>query len=95
MSDAVLIAVLLAAFALDIGLVQVPASAVRVPSGEADPPGLGWAKVRTRPAAALLEPEILHRALLQSFVKLDPWLMITGDNPLTAEAIAASSTSRC
>jgi len=33
-------------------------------------------KVRTRPAAALLEPEILRRAVLRAFVKLDPRLMV-------------------
>ncbi len=33
-------------------------------------------KVRTRPAAALLEPAILRRAVLQAFVKLDPRMMI-------------------
>jgi K+-transporting ATPase ATPase B chain len=33
-------------------------------------------KVRTRPAAALLEPAILRRAVFQAFVKLDPRAMI-------------------
>jgi K+-transporting ATPase ATPase B chain len=32
-------------------------------------------KVRTRPAAALLEPAILRRAVFQAFVKLDPRVM--------------------
>jgi potassium-transporting ATPase ATP-binding subunit len=38
---------------------------------EARPP-----KVRVRPAAALLEPVILRKAVLQAFVKLDPRAMI-------------------
>jgi K+-transporting ATPase ATPase B chain len=33
-------------------------------------------KVRIRPAAALLEPAILRRAVFQAFVKLDPRVMI-------------------
>ena len=33
-------------------------------------------KVRTRPAAALLEPAILRRAVRAAFVKLDPRTMI-------------------
>ncbi|HMD92751.1 MAG TPA: potassium-transporting ATPase subunit KdpA [Trebonia sp.] len=50
------------------------APAVGVPSGEAGPPRP--VKVRTRPAASLLEPAILRRAALRAFVKLDPRLMI-------------------
>jgi len=33
-------------------------------------------KVRTRPAAALLEPAILRKAIGQAFIKLDPRMMI-------------------
>ena len=71
-SDAVLIAILLAAFALAIGLVQVLGRLID--SGGRD----GWddeppdTKIRTRPAAALLEPAILRHALVRAFVKLDP-----------------------
>jgi len=54
----------------------VTAPAIGVPSGEAGPPQPRPVKVRTRPAAALLEPAILRRALLRAFVKLDPRLMI-------------------
>ena len=52
------------------------ASAIGVPPGEADPPPPRPVKARTRPGAALLEPEILRRAVLRAFVKLDPRLMV-------------------
>ena len=42
-----------------------------VPPPQGRPP-----KVRTRPTAALLEPSILRRAVLEAFVKLDPRTMI-------------------
>jgi len=54
----------------------VTASAIGVPPGEAGSPGPRPQKVRTRPGAALLEPEILRRAVLRAFVKLDPRLMV-------------------
>jgi potassium-transporting ATPase ATP-binding subunit len=49
-------------------------SALPTTPGEA--PGPRPVKVRTRSAAALFEPAILRKAILQAFVKLDPRVMI-------------------
>jgi potassium-transporting ATPase ATP-binding subunit len=54
----------------------VTASAIGVPPGEAGPSGPRPVKARNRPAAALLEPAILRRAVLRAFMKLDPRLMV-------------------
>jgi K+-transporting ATPase ATPase B chain len=53
----------------------VTARSIGTPPGEAGAPPRP-VKVRARPGAALLEPEILRRALLRAFVRLDPRLMV-------------------
>ena len=52
------------------------APSVGTPPGETGVPQARPVKVRNRPGAALLEPAILRRAVLQAFVKLDPRLMV-------------------
>ena len=52
------------------------APATGTPPGEAGSRPSRPVKDRARPGAALLEPQILRRAVLRAFVKLDPRLMV-------------------
>ncbi len=47
-----------------------------LPTAPGEAPGPRPVKVRTRSAAALFEPTILRKAILQAFAKLDPRVMI-------------------
>jgi hypothetical protein len=67
---------------------DVPGGTVAVaPPPETRPP-----KVRTRPGSSMLDPAIVHRALIDAFVKLDPRQMLRAPGMFTVEVGSLATT---